>query len=100
MRFFSKITFICNACFLVAIILRWVEINRRATGNFNGAIKFQPLEASVVILGYGAIFINVIFLVFCMISLLRKRIGLMPRWIVLTNALIFPLQVYFFFFSP
>jgi hypothetical protein len=99
MRFFSRVTFICNICFIIAIILRWVEIGRRAKGNFNGAIQFQPLEATLVILGYGAVFINLFFFLFAIFWLLTKKLQLIPRWIVLFNILILPFQVYFFFFS-
>ncbi len=99
MRFFSRVTVICNFCFIIAVLLRWVEISRRTSGNFNGAIKFQPLEATLVILGYGAIFLNAAFLFSCIYRKLAKRMQLIPRWIVLINVLIFPFQVYFFFFS-
>jgi hypothetical protein len=98
MRIFSKLTFICNICFIIAVILRWVELKRKATGNFSGAIKFQPLEATLVILGYGAIFLNIIFVLFSIYWLFAKKITLLPRWVVLFNVVIFPLQVYFFFF--
>lgn len=99
MRFFSKVAFVCNICFIIALILRWIEVHNRASGNFNGAIKFQPLEATLVILGYGAVFLNCIFFFLFIYGQLRKKIQLIPRWIVLFNLLIFPVQVYFFFFS-
>ena len=99
MRLFSRVTVICNFCFIIAVLLRWVEISRRASGNFTGAIKFQPLEATLVILGYGAIFLNAAFLFLFIYRKLVKKMQLIPRWIVLFNLLIFPLQVYFFFFS-
>ena len=60
MRIFSKIVALCNICFIIAVILRAVELAKRAKGNHEGAIPFQPLESTVVILGYGAIFINII----------------------------------------
>ncbi len=62
------------------------------------AIPFQPLQSSLIILGYGAIFVNLIFLLFCGYLLLTKKINRLPRWAVLFNCLLFPLQVYFFFF--
>ena len=33
-------------------------------GNFNGAIQIQPLESTLVVLGYGAIYINFLFNLF------------------------------------
>ncbi|MEI2749326.1 MAG: hypothetical protein V9E88_11270 [Ferruginibacter sp.] len=98
MRIFSKIVALCNICFIIAVILRAVELAKRAKGNHDGAIPFQPLESTIVILGYGAIFINIIFLLFSIYWLIRKKIKLIPRWIVIFNLLVLPAQVYFFFF--
>lgn len=98
MRIFSKIVALCNICFIIAVILRAVELAKRAKGNHDGAIPFQPLESTIVILGYGAIFINIIFLLFSIYWLIRKKIKLIPRWIVIFNLLVFPAQIYFFFF--
>lgn len=98
MRIFSKIVALCNVCFIIAVILRAVELAKRAKGNHEGAIPFQPLESTIVILGYGAIFINIIFLLFSIYWLIRKKIKLIPRWIVIFNLLVLPAQVYFFFF--
>ena len=97
MRFFSRIVFICNCCFVVAVVLRYVELLKRTKSDFNGAIPFQPLESTLVILGYGAIFVNVIFILLFLYFLLAKKSMLIPRWIVLFNVCIFPLQVYYFF---
>lgn len=98
MRIFSKIVALCNICFIIAVILRAVELAKRAKGNHEGAIPFQPLESTIVVLGYGAIFINIIFLLFSIYWLIRKKIKLIPRWIVIFNLLVLPAQVYFFFF--
>lgn len=98
MRFFSRIVLICNCCFILAVILRYVEIVKRAGGNGDGAIPFQPLESTLVILGYGAIFVNIIFVFLSIYLFLIKRIKLIPRWIVLFNLLMFPVQVYYHFF--
>lgn len=98
MRVFSKLVFICNICFIVAAILRLVESQRRVQGNFNGAIPFQPLEATIVILGYGAIFVNIVFFLIAGIFYKRPFIQTLPRKVVLFNLIVFPLQVYYFFF--
>ena len=99
MRFFARVVFICNCCFILAVILRLIEMAKRAKGNFDGAIPFQPLESTLVILGYGAIFINVVFVFASLYLLLRKRLQTIPRWLVLFNLVIFPVQVYYFFYS-
>jgi hypothetical protein len=98
MRLFSKFTFLCNACFILAIILRWIEISKHSMGNYSGAIPFQPLESTLVILGYGAIFVNFLFLCSMVYRIAIKKNKLIPAWLVYFNLLIFPVQVYFFFF--
>ena len=59
MRFFARIVFICNIAFIASAILRFVEIKNSAKGNANLALKFQPVESTLVVLGYGAIFSEV-----------------------------------------
>lgn len=98
MRVFSKFVFICNLCFIVSVVLRWIESRQRGNGNFNGAIPFQPLEASIVVLGYSAILINVVFFLLAGIYYRRPFVQAISRKILLFNLVIFPIQVYYFFF--
>ncbi len=100
MRFYSRIVLICNICFIISVVLRYIELSRRAHGNTNGAIPFQPLEATLVILGYGAVIVNALFFVLALYGLATKKLGTIPRWIILFNLLIFPVQVYYHFFLP
>ena len=99
MRFYSRFVLICNVCFIVAVILRFVEKYKRARGNFDSVIPLQPLESSLVILGYGAIFVNIVFVFLSLYLLATKKLAFIPRWILLFNLFIFPVQVYYFFYS-
>lgn len=99
MRIFSKIVFIFNACFIVAAIMRLVEMAKRSQGNINAAIPLQALEGILVLLGYSAIFINLVFVFFSLYWLVSRKFNLQLRWIVLFNLVIFPIQVWYFFFS-
>lgn len=99
MRIFSKIVFICNLCFILAAILRYVEVSRHAQGSTNGLLPFQPLTATIVILGYGAIFINLVFFIVAGIFLRRPAVQNIPRKILFFNLIVFPLQVWYFFFT-
>lgn len=102
MRFFSKIVFVFNACFLISIPLRLMEMSRKEADPkmpFNGLLGFQPLESTLVILGYSAIFINFVFVVICAWWFVSKKIGLLPQWLVWFNLIMFAAQVYYFFFS-
>ena len=98
LRFFSKIVFICNLCFIAAVILRWVENTNKQKGDFSGVIKLQPLESTIVVLGYGAIIINFIFNLVILLMLLLKKELLVPKWLIWFNFLILIIQVYYFFF--
>jgi hypothetical protein len=114
MRFFSKITFVCNCCFVAAVILRWVENANKQKADFSGAIKLQPLESTLVVLGYGAIFVNLLFLITHLFVKFytRKPVALqqqsaiavtvkkvIPAWLIWTNFLFFIAQIYYFFFT-
>ena len=98
MRFFSRIVLLCNCCFIIAVVLRYIEMVKRTKGNFESAIPLPLLEGTLVILGYGAIMINVIFVCVSFYLLATKKIKLIPRWIVLFNLIIFPVQVWYHFF--
>ena len=99
MRFFSRIVLLCNCCFIIAVVLRYIEMVKRTKGNFDSAIPLPLLEGTLVILGYGAIFVNIIFVFLSLYLLSAKKNKLIPGWIVLFNLFIFPLQVYYFFYS-
>jgi hypothetical protein len=99
MRFYARFVFICNICFIVAAILRLVEMGQRTKGNFSGAIGFQPLEASLVILGYSAVFFSAAFVIAVLISIVRKRKYTIPRWLLWFNMMMFPIEVYYLLFT-
>ena len=98
MRLFSRLVFICNICFILSVILRLVELSKRTRGDYSSALGFQPLESTLVILGYGAIFLNFIFVLMAIYRLVTKKL-MGPRWLVLFNIIMFPLQFYYFFYS-
>lgn len=99
MRVFSKLVLICNVCFIASVILRLVEMLKRSKGNYEGAIQLQPLESMLVVLGYGAIFLNVIFFILAVYFLARNNLKNVSRSVVWFNLVIFPVQVWYFFFS-
>jgi len=114
MRFFSKITFICNCCFVLAVILRWVDIYNKKNVDFDGAITVQPLQSTTVVLGYGAIFINLLFLIsHLLVKSFNTRQAAepqqstihvvvkqaIPAWLIRVNVIFFIIQLYYFFFT-
>lgn len=98
MRFFSKIIFICNICFIAAVIFRYIEINADKAGKNPNVLGFQPLESTLIILGYGAVIFNFIFLLSYLIAYLFKKGMSVPKWILLFNLVLFIVQLIYFLY--
>ncbi len=98
MKFFGRFVFLCNLCFILSAILRLVEIAQKAKGK-SEALGFQPLISTLVILGYGAILVNIFFVVLFLFRYPTKKMNYLPRYIVFFNVVMLPVQFYYFFFS-
>ncbi len=98
MRFFSKFTIICNNCFLLAVAAWYLETQQFHAGKNDQLMPLPWLEGILVIIGYSAIFINLFYLLVWAILNLFKKAQQIPRWMVIFNAIVFLLQVYFHFF--
>ncbi|MCX6314503.1 MAG: hypothetical protein NTX08_07205 [Sphingobacteriales bacterium] len=99
MRFFSKLTVLCNCCFLVALVLWWMEFHKKRVGHDERIIPLPWAESTLVTLGYGAIIVNVLFLLICLIMGAFKQKLNVPKWMIVFCVLIFFGQIYFFFFQ-
>ncbi|MBS1755409.1 MAG: hypothetical protein BWZ05_02283 [Bacteroidetes bacterium ADurb.BinA245] len=97
MRFFSKITVICNCCFILSVVFWYIEMQKQKHGDGNLAIPLPWLENTLVILGYGAIIVNALFLILYFIFSSFKMNTAIPRWMIIFNIIIFCCQVYFHF---
>ncbi len=97
MRFFSKITVIFNVCFLLYVVLWYIEQRNSYEGTGTQILPLPWLEGSFVILGYTAIIVNVLFLLLAFIFYSFKTAVKIPRWIIIFNIIIFCCQVYFHF---
>lgn len=99
MRFFSKLTFLCNVSFLLAVVFRYIELHNTYEGGGTEQILPLPwLQGTLVILGYGAIIVNALFLLLYFIFVSLKMNIQIPKWIVIFNIVIFCCQLYFHFF--
>lgn len=93
MRFFSKLTFIFNCCFLVVAVLYYMKdyINDDKVPH-----QLNIVKGSIVVLGMVAWIVNFSFLLCVLIMvMLRKKTGI-SNGIILINFLIFICQVYYF----
>lgn len=77
----------------------YLEFHKKHVGPNDRVIQLPWLENSLVTLGYGAIIVNVLFLLICFIFTAFKVQMKVAKWMIVFNILIFGGQVYFFFFN-
>lgn len=97
MRFFSKLVVIANICFIISMILRYVELNDHKHGRNDVAVALPFGQSELVILGYSSILINFVFFFACLLTFFINKGRTIPKWIYIFNGLIFIYQVLFFF---
>lgn len=96
MRFLARISLICNLAFLATIVLRYQELQAKPGAAVGEALKIQPVVATLVILGYSALLVNVLVLIVLLVRLIqRKPVGAV--WVWLSALLFLLLQLYYFF---
>jgi hypothetical protein len=96
MRFFSKIVFICNLCFVAAAILRLVEISHNTEGNKDAIIPLPPVQNVLVTLGFSAVILNFVFAFLCAVYWLLKKQHNIAKWLVWSNLLFLLFQLFYF----
>jgi len=88
LRILFKIAFICNIFFIVCMIMRYTTAPNYLP---------QPLIQLSVILGFSAMFINLISFILALILISRIVKRKVPLWILYINIIFFIIQIYFFF---
>jgi hypothetical protein len=96
MKFFSKVVFLCNLCFVAFIVLRQLGNGSDVTGNKEAIAPLPALEGTLVVLGVASVLINFIFIIVCGIFLLVKKQIPVARWLVWVNLLFLLLQFIYF----
>lgn len=96
MKFFSKITFICNLGFLVFIVLRFIDFTDKKPSNENGILPLSFVTGNLVILGQFAIFLNLFFYVFIGVLFLFKKTPLVAAWLLIVNFLFLFIELSYF----
>lgn len=95
MRVLSKIAFLCNICFLISVIFRFIELGKKSAGDHSHVIPLPYVEGILILLGYGAVFLNFIFMILLSIrTIMRKPV--LPRWLTLANVFFFIIQLYYY----
>ena len=83
-----RIAFICNIFFIICMILRYTTAP---------AYLPEPLIGLSIILGWPAMFINLISFILALILISRIKTRRVPLWLLYTNIIFFLIQIYFFF---
>ncbi len=100
MRFFSKIVFICNICFVVSVLMRYLQAFQQKTNHAAGTVVLQPVMASVAVL--GLILAVILNSVFAFIILYRKSIrrpAAVPAFVLWFNLIMLPVEIWYQFLS-
>jgi hypothetical protein len=98
MRTFSKIVFICNCCFIIAVIMRLVELSLRKSGNADAIIPLHSVVASVLILGlFLSLILDIVFLFVVGIKKLMQKQLLIPKFILYFNLIMLPIEIWYNF---
>jgi hypothetical protein len=77
--------------------MRFVEFGSNSPVLSNDAVGFQPLKSTLIILGYGAVLFNFVFLLLLTLKKLFKGERNIPLWISISNFFFFVLQILYFF---
>jgi len=87
--FLQRVTFICNILFILCLIIRY-------THNF---ISNEDLKSSIIILGWALSFIlGFVVHLWELIILYNQSISIVPKWLRITNFLIFIFQLIYFLY--
>jgi hypothetical protein len=97
MKFFAKIVFIFNLCFIGFIVFRYVEQVKKISTNSDKLLPLPWIKQTIVVLGWTAIFVNLLFCLISMVFYLSKRSNLLAKWLTMANFIFLLLQIYYFF---
>jgi ABC-type bacteriocin/lantibiotic exporter with double-glycine peptidase domain len=95
--FLSRFTFICNIAFLLFAFFRWLENSSHASGSADVISRVPFLKELIILLGFCAIFINIIMcVVYIILMAMRKKE--LPWVFICTNFLFLIIQIIYFFY--
>lgn len=97
MRFFSKFVLLCNLCFVITVIMHFIEPAHAATGKAGAAVPLQFIEGTMAVLGFISILVNGIFCLIALGMIAAKKIKLIPSWIVIINFIALLAEIYWYF---
>jgi hypothetical protein len=98
MRTFSKIVFICNCCFVVAVLMRLIELSLRKGGNPEVIIPLHSVVASILVLGlFLSLILDVVFLFIVALKKVMQKPLLISTFILYFNLIMLPIEIWYNF---
>lgn len=97
MKFFSKLVFICNLCFISGILFRYVDVSASAGGG--EVARVQAFLGVILVLYFLSVFLNLLFVIITIFHFFIKKKSLAPQWLTAVNIVFLPLQLVYFFLS-
>ena len=98
MKLFSKIAFLFNLAFLFAVTVRMIE--RKDPQAESPLAGFQAVENTLVVMGYTAVLINLVFVIAFFLARMGGRSTGVFQWIWIFNCIFLVLQILYFFVLP
>jgi hypothetical protein len=95
MRFFAKLMFLCNCCFLVAASFHYAHLYQSAA-DFPQPLNF--LKGTIVIVAEVGWLFNLVFVLLAGVFLLLKKPLAVPKWLLVFNTAVLAFQIYYYFF--
>ncbi len=82
---------------MVYVVLWYIEMQNKIQDNTGLILQVPWIESTLIILGYGAIIVNAVFLLLYLIVFSFKKEIKIPRWIIIFNLILLGFQIYFHF---
>ncbi len=82
---------------MVSVVLWYIEMQNKIQDNTGLILQVPWIESTLIILGYGAIIVNAVFLLLYLIVFSFKKEIKIPRWIIIFNLILLGFQIYFHF---
>jgi hypothetical protein len=83
---------------VAVVIFSLIEITRHKTGDMQDVLKPQVITGTLIVLGYGAIFLNILFNIGCGLIFLLKKTQRVSKWLIWVNFLLLLVQLFYFFY--
>ncbi len=97
MRFFSKLVFILNLCFLITVGIIFYRNHFGAKLKEDQFLVSNPIESTISVLGLIAVVVNVFFIVTFLAMYPMKKMNGIGKFVLYFNLIVLPAQIYYYF---